>query len=106
LTVIPTLSPFAFWNDLEGTLRRFQAFGVPYITVHFFKQLAPWSRSANTPRKFLDYLRREHPLLLDPAGQSDRLAEMRTVYGRERVLDGRTGFASLTRPHAHFRERY
>jgi DNA repair photolyase len=100
VTVIPTLSPFAYWNDLASTLGRFQALNIPYITVLFFKQLDPWSKSANTPQRFLEYLRREHPLLLDAGWQADRLVEMEAIYGRSRVLAGQPGFASLTSPHA------
>ena len=99
ITVIPTLSPFALWHDLAGTLHRFQSLEIPTITVLFFKQTPPTSRSATTPRRFLDYLRREYPMLLDETWQAERLDEMRSIYGPNRVIPGQAGFETLTRPH-------
>jgi hypothetical protein len=56
--------------------------------------------SANTPRAFLDYLREhaEFCPLLERSWQEERLAEMRAVFGAERVLEGQPGFASLAVP--------
>ncbi len=99
ITVIPTLSPFALWDDMPGTLHRFQPLEIPYITVLFFKQPPPSSRAATTPRRFLDYLRREYPMLLDETWQGERLDEMRWIYGPDRVIPGQAGFETLTRPH-------
>ncbi len=94
--VVATLSPFAFWNDLTGTLARLREWGVAYVTLLFFKH---GCAGANTPRLFLQYLRREHPELLDPAWQAEQLATVESVFGAGRVLTGREGFASLAAPH-------
>lgn len=94
--VVPTLSPFGLWNDLPGTLKQFKAWDIPYITCLFFKED---TRSANTPPLFLEYLRKEYPFLVDPAWQAERVHEMKDIYGKDRVLIGQEGFASLTRPH-------
>lgn len=94
--VVPTLSPFALWNDLPVTLEQFKAWGIPYITVLFFKEKTP---SANTPPEFLAYLRREYPMLLNPIWQAKKVEEMKAIYGDERVLVGQAGFTSLASPH-------
>lgn len=94
--VVATLSPCGLWSDLRGTLQQFKAWGVTYITCLFFKVN---TYSANTPARFLAYLRREYPALLDPRWQRERLREMWAVYGRRRVLVGKAGFTSLVRPH-------
>ena len=94
--VVATLSPFGFWNDLQGTLRQLKSFGVSYITVLFMKEK---TRSANTPSLFLAYLRNEFPQLLDPVWQQKQLSEIQEVFGHERVMVGQDGFASLISPH-------
>ncbi|NUM55790.1 MAG: hypothetical protein HUU46_19285 [Candidatus Hydrogenedentes bacterium] len=96
LFVVVTLSPFSLWNDLQGTLQRFKDIGVAYVTMLFFKC---GTRSANTPRYFLDYLAETHPELLDEQWQQERVVEARAVFGQDRVLMGQDGFISLTRPH-------
>lgn len=96
LFVVITLSPFALWNDLTGTLQYFRSLGVAYITMLFFKC---GTKSANTPAPFLKYLKESLPELLDPAWQFEREAEVVSVFGRNRVLAGQAGFASLTKPH-------
>lgn len=96
LFVVPTLSPFGLWSDLEATLARFKSWRIPYITCLFFKEN---TRSADTPTRFLTYLRRHHPQLLDAAWQQERLQQMQAAYGSDRVLVGKAGFASLARPH-------
>jgi len=93
--VVPTLSPFGFWNDLTGTLEQFKAWDIPYLTTLFFKKATD---SANTPSLFLKYLEREHPQLLDPKWQNRQLAAIREVYGNN-ILLYKAGFASLTAPH-------
>lgn len=99
LTVIPTLSPFALWDNLESTLARFADLGVPYLTVLFFKNLPPASRSATTPPLFLRHLRDHHAELLDSAWQRDQLARLRAAFAPRPVLDGQPGFDTLTHPH-------
>ncbi len=94
--VVPTLSPFGLWHNLPGTLQRFKALEIPYITVLFFKKNTD---SANTPARFTTYLQREYPLLLDKNWQAQRLAELRAIYGQERVLIYKQAFASLAAPH-------
>ena len=94
--VVATLSPFALWKDLHGTLERFKAIDVAYITVLFFKVN---TASANTPALFHAYLRQSYPQLLDSDWQNERLREIRGVYGNDRVLVGQEGFSSLARPH-------
>ncbi len=94
--VVATLSPFGLWNDLGGTVRRLEDMGVAYVTVLFLKS---GTRSANTPKSFLNHVRENHPELLDEKWQEERLGEIREVFGAERVLVGQEGFASLTRPH-------
>ncbi len=94
--VVPTLSPFGLWNDLSGTLRQFRDWHIHYITCLFFKEN---TESANTPNRFLHYLKREYPTLLDTHWQTEQLHLMREIYGRSRVLVGKTGFASLAAPH-------
>ncbi|MBI3801675.1 MAG: radical SAM protein [Deltaproteobacteria bacterium] len=96
LCVVATLSPFGLWHDLQGTLRKFKVWGVTYLTVLFFKE---HTGSANTPRLFLAYVRREYPELLDQRWQSARIQEMTEIYGDKRVLIGQEGFSSLTHPH-------
>lgn len=104
LTVIPTLSPFALWRDLEGTLEQFGELDVPYLTVLFFKNLPRGSRSANTPGLFLDYLRREHPELLDPDWQGEQLERVKEGFAPRAVIEGQPGFETLTRPQEVGRE--
>jgi DNA repair photolyase len=94
--VVATLSPFGLWNDLETTLNQFKEWGVAYLTCLFFKENTP---SANTPPLFLEYLRKEYPLLLDPSWQKEQVKKMKAVYGDKRVLVGKAGFTSLARPH-------
>jgi DNA repair photolyase len=94
--VVPTLSPFGLWENLTGTLEQFRAWGIPYITCLFFKK---GTDSANTPGRFLGYLQRNYPMLLDPAWQAERLAQMQAVFGENSVLLAKAGFASLTAPH-------
>jgi DNA repair photolyase len=94
--VVATLSPFGLWNDLETTLNQFKEWEVAYLTCLFFKENTP---SANTSPLFLEYLRKEYPLLLDPAWQSEQVRKMRAIYGDKRVLVGKAGFTSLARPH-------
>jgi len=96
LLVVVTMSPFGLWNDLQGTLQRFKEMGVAYVTMLFFKC---GTRSANTPRNFLDHLSETHPELLDEHWQQERVAEARAIFGQDRVLVGQDGFISLTRPH-------
>jgi DNA repair photolyase len=96
LFVVATLSPFGPWRDLPAALVRFRELGVSYITCLFFKAGTP---TANTPRRFLDHVRREHPFLLDPLWQREMEETMKEIFGEDRVLVGQRGFASLTRPH-------
>lgn len=94
--VVPTLSPFGLWDDLQGTLKQFKKWGIPYITCLFMKKNTD---SANTPTPFLRYLSQEYPMLLDPVWQGGQMALMHQVYGLNHVLFGKAGFASLTAPH-------
>ena len=94
--VVATLSPLGLWNDLQGTLRRLNEWGVAYITTLFFKTS---EAGARTPRLFIEYLQAHHPELLDPSWQAERVQEMVEVCGERRVLVGRAGFASLAKPH-------
>src|SRR5262249_50730210 len=71
LWVVPTLSPFVLWDNLEGTLRQFRAWDIPYITCLFFKVA---TESANTPVGFIGYVRRDYPMLLDSHWQREQLA--------------------------------
>jgi DNA repair photolyase len=96
LFVVVTLSPFGPWNDLLGVLHQFKELGVSYVTMLFFKC---GTRSANTPRNFLDYLKETHPELLDDNWQGERIMEARLIFGEKRVLIGQDGFQSLTQPH-------
>lgn len=98
VTVIPTLSPFALWGDLEGALGRFAELGIPYLTVLFFKDLPRGSRSANTPPWFLRHLRGEHPELLDRSWQREQLERARAAFAPRPVIEGQPGFETLTRP--------
>lgn len=93
--VVPTLSPFGLWTNLKSTLEQFKAWGIPYITCIFMKKA---TESANTPPRFLQYLEREYPMLLDPNWKREQLGIMRSVYG-DNVLLYKAGFASLTAPH-------
>ncbi len=93
--VVPTLSPFGLWDDLAGTLARFKALEIPYLTALFFKKDTD---SANTPSRFISYLERAYPLLLDKRWQAQRLADMRAIYGQQRVLVNKQAFASLAAP--------
>lgn len=93
--LVTTLSPFGFWNDLAGTLAQFEDWGVAYLTCLFFKET---TESANTPTRFLGYLREKYPLLLDRRWQGEQVAVMKGVFGEKRVLLGKAGFASLVRP--------
>ena len=81
---------------MRGTLEQFKAWGIAYITVLFFKE---GTKSANTPPLFLDYLRKEDPVLLNPVWQAEKVQEMKAIYGEGRVLVGQKGFSSLTNPH-------
>lgn len=94
--VVATLSPFGLWNDLPSTLKQFKSWGVAYLTCLFFKENTP---SANTPPHFISYLRKHYPILLDPTWQSERVLEMKAIYGAKRVLVGKAGFTSLASPH-------
>jgi DNA repair photolyase len=94
--VVPTLSPFGLWNDLPTTLGKFREWDIPYITALFFKRD---TNSANTPWHFLAYLEREYPMLLDPSWQKIQTKLMQLVYGKDRVLFGKSAFASLAAPH-------
>jgi DNA repair photolyase len=96
LFVVVTLSPFALWNDLAGTLRRLDDLGVPYVTVLFLKE---GGHGARTPRPFLEFIRKTHPQLLNSQWQAERLIEIQSVLGPHRVIVGKEGFASLARPH-------
>jgi DNA repair photolyase len=95
--VVPTLSPFGLWDDLPGALTRFQEWDIPYITCLFFKRA---TTSSNTPNRFLDYLEREYPLLLSWEWRYDQIRLLRGIYGDDRVLLAKAGFASLTAPQA------
>jgi hypothetical protein len=64
---------------------------VAYSTCLFFKEN---SYSANAPPHFLAYLRREYPMLFHAGWQR----EVRAVYGREKVLEGKAGLGSLVGP--------
>ena len=91
-----TLSPFADWRDLGAAESRLREYGVPFLTILFFKV---GSRGACTARTFIEQLEREHPHHLDPGWQAERLEEVRSIFGRDRVLVGQPGFAALARPH-------
>ncbi len=93
--VVPTLSPFGLWNDLQGTLEQFKVWEIPYLTTLFFKKATD---SANTPSQFIQYLEREYPMLLDPQWQKQQLIAMNDIYPNS-VLLYKAGFASLTAPH-------
>ena len=95
VAVVATLSPLGLWNDLRGTLAQLKAWGVAYITALFFKTN---QTGARTPRRFLECLSAEYPELLDPSWQSERVQEMVEVFGEDRVLIGKSGFASLASP--------
>jgi DNA repair photolyase len=95
LPVVVTLSPMALWNDLRTAVERFQALGALYLTCLFFKENV---RGASTPKRFLKYLRREYPMLLDPAWQQQQVQTMRAVFGEPGVLVGQAGFTSLACP--------
>lgn len=92
IKVIPTLSPFSIWNDLQLTLCRFREMGIRVISVIFLKE---GTSTANTPRAFLEYTRKFHPCLLDKSWQEEQLALMDSVMGRGNVLVGQQGFACL-----------
>jgi hypothetical protein len=68
---------------------------VAYSTCLFFKEN---SYSANAPPHFLAYLRREYPMLFHAGWQREGLRQVRAVYGREKVLEGKAGFGSLVGP--------
>lgn len=93
---VATLSPFGFWDNLKARLEYFKSWGIPYVTALFFKENTAF---ANTPIRFLNYLRQEFPLLLDRTWQQERIGEMFEVYGQDRVLIGKLGFTSLANPH-------
>jgi hypothetical protein len=86
--VVVTLSPMALWNDLRAAAERFRDLGVSYLTCLFFKEN---TRGATTPKRFLNYLRREFPMLLDPAWQQAQTAVLQEVFGPRRVLVGQPG---------------
>jgi len=94
--VVPTLSPFTYWNDLEGTLKLFMDLGISYVTILFFKCKTKFS---NTPKLFIQYLNSHYPELLDPSWQKNQLSLIKEVIGESRVIEGREGFISLTKPH-------
>ena len=96
LFVVATLSPFGPWRDLPAALVRLRELGVSYVTCLFFKAA---TSTANTPRRFLEHVKREYPFLLDPAWQREMEATMKEFFGEDRVLVGQRGFASLTKPH-------
>lgn len=95
--VVPTLSPFALWTDLTGTLQQFKEWGIPYVTCLFFKVS---TASANTPARFVNYLKEHCPVVLDPQWQSERADEIREVFGEHGLVIGREGFSSLAAPQA------
>lgn len=95
IQVVPTLSPFGIWSDLRATLLQFKSLNIPYITVLFFKEKTPY---ANTPARFLTFLRQSYPFLLDKDWQADKVCEMGEIFGAERVLVGKSGFSSLVDP--------
>ena len=82
LFVVATLSPLGLWNDLSGTLEKFKALGVSYITYLFFKEN---TASANTSLRFLQYLHKQYPVVLNREWQEERVQEMRTIYGGNSV---------------------
>jgi hypothetical protein len=94
--VVPTFSPLGIWKDLQGTLRQLKDLGIPYITTLFFKE---GTRSANTPKVFLEYLRKHHPEVLNSQWQNEMLGMMKEVFGKDGVLVGKEGFESLVAPH-------
>lgn len=93
--VVPTLSPLGPWRDLPGELQRLRALDIPYITTLFFKEQTGASR---TPKPFLDHLQNFYPEVLDPHWLNLRVAEMKAVFGTDRVLVGKAGFDSLAAP--------
>lgn len=97
LPVVVTLSPMAVWNDLRAAVERFRTLGAAYLTCLFFKENA---HGATTPKRFLDHLRRDFPMLLDPTWQQRQVEVMQDVFGEGRVLVGQAGFASLANPQA------
>jgi DNA repair photolyase len=97
---VATLSPFGLWRNLADAVRCFDNAGVAYLTILFFKER---TGATTTPAPFLNYLRHNHPELLDASWQADRLEEIRRVIGH-RVLVGQPGFASLARPHEFLSE--
>jgi len=86
LFVVVTLSPFALWNDLAGTMHRLNAVGVAYVTILFFRHSC---QGARTPALFLDYLRANYAQVLDPKWQAESRAAVETIFGSTRVLEGR-----------------
>lgn len=95
IRVVPTLSPFSIWNDLELTLHRFREMDIRIISVIFLKEK---TSTANTPAPFLEYIRKNHPCLLDKSWQKDQLALMESVMGTGNVLEGEQGFYCLAVP--------
>lgn len=93
IKVIPTLSPFSIWNDLELTLKRFRDLDIRLISVIFLKDR---TSTASTPGDFLRYIRKKHPFLLDKSWQDEQLSRMEAVMGRGNVLVGQQGFAFLS----------
>lgn len=96
IKVIPTLSPFSLWNDLELTLRRFREMDIRMISVIFLKEK---TSTARTPGPFIEYIRRRFPLILDPAWQEEQLKLMASVVGKENILVGQQGFSRLASPY-------
>ena len=92
LCVVATLSPFGPRHDLCGALAQLDAWRIAYITLLFFKAAG---LGAATPAPFRAYLADAHPEVLDPTWQQEHLAIVQSVFGPERVLVGRPGFASL-----------
>jgi len=95
IMVIPTLSPFSIWNDLELTLGRFRELEATRVSVIFLKE---GTSTARTPAAFLEYVRKRYPFLLDQAWQQEQLEVMKSAMGMDNVLVGREGFACLADP--------
>ena len=93
IKVTPTLSPFSIWNDLELTLRRFRDLDIRLLSVIFLKDR---TSTASTPEDFLQYIRKNHPFLLEKSWQAEQLSLMESVMGAGNVLVGQQGFALLS----------
>jgi len=95
IKVIPTLSPFSLWNDLELTLQRFREMEIKMISVIFLKEK---TATARTPAPFIEYIKRRFPCMLDEAWQQGQLEIMTSVMGKGNVLVGQQGFSRLACP--------